>query len=101
MIMAGGGARSSLWQRIIADVFNLPVHRLAIAEQSALGAAILAGTAIGWHQPGEAASRWAAYDAPVEPDVRHHADYQALLEIFRSAYLKHCDDFEMLTRYNR
>ena len=101
MIMAGGGARSSLWQHIVADVFNLPVHRLAIAEQSALGAAILAGAAIGWHRPGEAASRWAAYDAPIEPDTRHHADYQALLEIFRSAYLKHRDDFEMLIRYNR
>jgi xylulokinase len=99
MIVAGGGARSPLWQRIFADVFNLPVHRLVIAEQSALGAAILAGAAIGWHQPHEAASRWAAYDAPIEPNARHHADYRALLEIFRSAYLKHRADFEMLTRY--
>lgn len=101
VIMAGGGARSLLWQHIVADVFALPVHRLAIAEQSALGAAILAGAAIGWHQPPEAASRWAAYDTPVEPDVRNHADYQALLEIFRSAYLKHRDDFEALIRYDR
>ena len=101
VVMAGGGARSVLWQHIVADVFALPVQRLAIAEQSALGAAVLAGAAIGWHQPSEAASRWAAYDAPIEPDARNHADYQALLQIFRAAYLKHRDDFEMLSRYNR
>ncbi|MGQ9500802.1 MAG: xylulokinase [Anaerolineae bacterium] len=101
VVMAGGGARSLLWQRIVADVFNLPVRRLIIAEQSALGAAILAGAGTGWHQPGEAASRWVAYDALIEPDERNHTDYQALLPIFRSAYLKHRDDFEILNRYSR
>ncbi len=100
IIMAGGGARSSLWQHIVADVFNLPVHRLAIAEQSALGAAILAGAGIGWHSPTVAASQWAACDALVEPDRQNHAAYLELIQIFRSAYRKHRDDFQILSRYS-
>ena len=51
LVMAGGGARSRLWQQIVADVFGLPVQRLAVADQSAMGAALLAGAGIGLFDP--------------------------------------------------
>ena len=47
IILAGGGARSRLWQQMVADVFGLPVAKLRIEEQSALGAALMAGAGIG------------------------------------------------------
>lgn len=44
---SGGGARSSLWTQIKADVCGLPVIRLANEETALLGDAILAGVASG------------------------------------------------------
>ena len=43
----GGGSRSDLWCRIIADVCRLPIEVLGTAECAAMGAAILAGSASG------------------------------------------------------
>ncbi|MEZ4612094.1 MAG: FGGY-family carbohydrate kinase [Caldilineaceae bacterium] len=39
VILAGGGARSALWQQLVADVFGPPVRPLQVADQSAAGAA--------------------------------------------------------------
>lgn len=86
VILAGGGARSNLWRQMAADVFGLPVQRLRTAEQSAVGAALLAGAGIGLFDPGVRAQQWASYDPPVEPDLSCHSRYQELLERFRGAY---------------
>ena len=101
IIMAGGGARSSLWRRIVADVFGLPVQRLAVGEQSALGAVLLAGGGIGLFDPGAAARAWATYGPTVEPDSGRHALYQALVPMFRDAYRKHRQDFVNLAKVAR
>jgi xylulokinase len=43
IVLGGGGARSSLWRQIQADVFGRPVTTLSVDEGAAFGAAILAG----------------------------------------------------------
>jgi xylulokinase len=43
IILAGGGARSKLWQQMVADVFDLPVQPFHAADQSAKGSVLLAG----------------------------------------------------------
>lgn len=96
IVMAGGGAQSGLWQQIVADVFGLPAKRLEVAEQSAVGAVLLAGGGVGLFDPGATAQVWASYGSPVEPDAQHHRRYRDLLEVFRSAYQKHRDDFGRL-----
>jgi xylulokinase len=96
IVLAGGGGRSRLWQQIIADLFGLPVQQLTVAEQSALGAALLAGAGAGIFDLIEAAQTWATYGAPVEPEPQRHALYQGLLPLFRSAYQKHREDFRQL-----
>ncbi len=96
IVMAGGGARSPLWRRIVADVFGLPVQRLRVDEQSALGAVLLAGGGVGRFEPGPTAQAWATYDPPMEPDAQRHALYGELLALFRSAYAKHRADFRRL-----
>jgi xylulokinase len=101
IIMAGGGARSPLWQQIVADVFDLPVQRLAVDEQSALGAVLLGGGGIGRFDPGSTAPAWATYGPPVEPDSGCHALYQALFPLFRGAYRKHRQDFLNLAKVAR
>jgi xylulokinase len=102
IIMAGGGARSQLWRQIVADVFGLPVQRLEVADQSALGALLLAGAGIGLFESDDAAQTWVTYGPLVEPDPQQHVFYQqALLPLFRSAYQKHREDFHRLQNLSK
>jgi xylulokinase len=96
IILAGGGARSPLWRRMVADVFALPAQHLQLTEGSALGAAILAGAGIGLLEATGASQEWARYDPPIEPDLQAHARYMEILEIFRNAYSAHREDFRLL-----
>jgi xylulokinase len=43
----GGGAKSSTWMQLKANIFNRPVSALNVSEAACLGAAILAGVATG------------------------------------------------------
>jgi xylulokinase len=86
IVMAGGGARSPFWRQLVADVFGLPVHALATADQAAMGAALLAATGVRDLDPIATAHAWANYASPQLPDPRRHARYQELLGLFRDAY---------------
>lgn len=55
--LVGGGARSAFWRQMIADVLNRPVEVPMGGEFGAKGAALLAGTAIGWFSSVAEASR--------------------------------------------
>ena len=59
IVLAGGGARSRLWQSIVADVFRRPVRRLETGEQAAIGACLLAGAGAGLLDPLERSRAWA------------------------------------------
>lgn len=98
IVAAGGGAQSPLWLQIIADAFNLPVYQLKTREQAALGAALLAGSGIGLFEVKDSSLSWADYEEPVEPNDQQNVVYQELLEIFRSAYVKHQADFGRLSQ---
>jgi xylulokinase len=93
IVLAGGGARSRFWQQVVADVFGLPVQPLRTVEQSAIGACILAGAAIGVHDPAEAARTWAHYGSPVPPDSARHAFYQDRLAAFQALYQRNAGYF--------
>jgi xylulokinase len=45
--LVGGGARSALWQQILADVFEQPIHTVNATQGAAFGAALLAGVGAG------------------------------------------------------
>jgi xylulokinase len=88
IILAGGGAQSWLWRQMVADVFGLPVARLRVGEQSALGAALLAGAGIGMFDIVKTSQQWAKYEAAVDPDVTNRDRYHHSLSLFRSIYQK-------------
>ena len=94
IVLAGGGARSTLWQQLVADVFGIAVAPLQTAEQSALGAAILAGTAAGVLDAADTARRWARYGTALQPDERRHAFYRQQLAAFRALYTRNSGHFE-------
>lgn len=88
IVAIGGGSRSDLWCRIIADVMNVPVLRSASAEASALGAAMAAGVAAGWFANfAEAAAAMAGpITARFEPDPARVARYAELARDYRTIY---------------
>ncbi|MGH9874255.1 MAG: xylulokinase [Pyrinomonadaceae bacterium] len=59
--LGGGGARSSLWRQIQADVYGQQVNIVAAEEGAAYGAALLAGVAIG---------NWTSVDTACDAVVR-------------------------------
>ena len=65
----GGAAANDLLMQFQADLLNVPVVRSRIVETTALGAAYLAGLAVGyWKDTAEIASQWQA-DRRFEPSM--------------------------------
>ena len=58
--VVGGGARDGLWTSIKADVTGRVVERLIEPEATALGAALLAATGLGWYPDAATAARMTA-----------------------------------------
>jgi len=98
VVLAGGGARSRTWTEIVAGIFDLPVDPLEESEGSAMGAAIVAGTAIGWFDLDEGAALSARFGPRVEPDPAAVPIYAELHPIFQHAYQVLNDDFHALGR---
>jgi xylulokinase len=98
IVLAGGGARSRFWRQMLADIFGLPIRPLVTTEQSAYGAALLAGSALG-QDPAELASRWTAYGEDVCPNQASYVRSQALIPIFRESYCSQIGLFERLAAW--
>jgi xylulokinase len=85
VVLAGGGSRSAFWRQLLADVFGLPVRGVKGGDQSALGAAMLGGAAIGFH-PADLVESWIRYEPEQAPDPAAHDRLDALFQVFRNAY---------------
>ncbi|TMC21683.1 MAG: glycerol kinase GlpK [Chloroflexi bacterium] len=65
----GGAVVNNLLMQLQADILGVPVQRPKVAETTALGAAYLAGLAVGfWSSPQEVAEHWAV-DRTFEPQM--------------------------------
>jgi xylulokinase len=85
--LAGGGARSELWTRIVASVLDLPLERTATEAGSAFGAALLAGVRAGaFPDTGQAVARCVRVAARVEPEPGWVDAYAAGYVRFRALY---------------
>jgi xylulokinase len=93
----GGGARSDLWLRLQADVYGATVHRLAIEEGAAYGAALLGHVVAGnFADVGEATSVVRTLPEATEPDPAHSAVYEDAYGVYRSLYGKLREDMHRL-----
>ena len=79
---AGGGSRSAPWMQIFADVLGVPVESAASSYAAAVGAALIAGSAIG-AVDGEATMPMAVR---FEPDPGRVEHYRAKLVLYRRLY---------------
>jgi xylulokinase len=83
----GGGARSSMWRQLQADVFGVPVHRTRVDEGPAYGAALLAGVACGAYA--DVAEACSLIDLEPEvnaPDPALRETYERSHEIYADLY---------------
>jgi len=83
----GGGARGAVWNRIMADVFGLPVLRLSLLEEAtSMGAAVAGGIGVGIWPDFSQVDRMVRVESATEPDEERRALYQTLYETFNRVY---------------
>ena len=85
--ICGGGAKSSLWKTMIANIMNQKVEVLAVEEGPALGAGILAAVACGEYESvEEAAAKLVKVKEVVEPLPWLVEKYERRYQAFRTIY---------------
>ena len=85
--ICGGGAKSPLWKKIIANVLNIKVDVLETEEGPSLGGAMLAAVACGEYKNVEsAAAAIVKVVDTVEPDPELAAKYEACYQQFKNIY---------------
>ena len=85
--ICGGGAKSPLWKKIIANVLNLKVDVIESEEGPGLGGAILAAVGCGeYASVKEAADRLVKIIDTIEPDPELAAKYDARYAQFKEIY---------------
>jgi xylulokinase len=85
--LGGGGARSSLWRQIQADVYGSEVEIVEAEEGAAYGAAILAGVGAGaWKSVDEACSAVVRVAERVKPKPEAVAVMNASYAAYRKVY---------------
>ncbi len=87
----GGGARSSVWLQIKADILGCEIIPVQCDETGAMGSAILGIAAVTGEDLFEVARRFWKYGDPICPDPEHRRIYDekyTFYKILRSAYQK-------------
>ena len=86
-MLCGGGAKSALWRRLVADILHLPVDLPQTEEGPAFGAAMLAMVGCGAYKSvAEAAAAIVRVRETVEPDPAAARLYDDRYETFRTFY---------------
>lgn len=85
--ICGGGAKSELWKKMIANIMNVKVDVIASEEGPALGGAMLAAVANGeYASVEEAAKAIVKVVDTVEPQAELVAKYEAKYQQFKAIY---------------
>ena len=87
MRVIGGGARGRVWTQIMADVYGIPVQRLAILEEAtSMGAALVGGVGVGVYRDFSMIETMNAVAESVQPNPANRAVYDKLYPIFNQVY---------------
>ena len=85
--ICGGGAKSPLWKRMVANIMNMKVDVIESEEGPALGAAMLAAVGCGEYPSVEAAAeKIVKIVDTIEPEPELVAKYEEKYQIFKQIY---------------
>ena len=87
MRVIGGGAQGRLWNQIMADLFGMPIQRLAILEEAtSMGAALTGGVGVGLYPDFSMGETMNPIISEVQPDRQSQTAYEKVYPIFEAAY---------------
>lgn len=91
---SGGGARSSVWRQIQADIFGYPLSTMAADEGPALGVALLAGVGAGVYKTvEEACEAVVKITGTTSVNQQTSSTYQQYYDVYRALYPALKDQF--------
>lgn len=98
--VSGGGARSSLWRQILADVVNCELVTVNTTEGAAFGAALLAGVGAGiWPDVETACDEVIQVVDRVRPQASQAGQYSQFYGVYRELYGTLKSTFDRLTSW--
>jgi xylulokinase len=84
---SGGGARSSFWRQLQADIYNRPIVLTNAAEGPAYGVALLAGVGTGvWATVEEACKASIRRTQSIKPAKKSVAGYEKSYAVYAKLY---------------
>lgn len=88
LILSGGGARSTLWKQIIADMLGRPIYTTSMTEEAGMGAAICAMVGTGAYADlASACHAIVRYeDGCIEPSAANVGFYREQHHMYRALY---------------
>ncbi len=84
--LTNGGAHSTLWRQITADVLGISLESIAAHPGSSLGAAFVAGKGIGVFSSWGEIEQFITVSDLTAPNPHHTARYAQLFEVYLSTY---------------
>ena len=96
-MICGGGAKSPLWRRMIANILNVEVDVPSCEEGPGMGGAMLAMVACGAYKSvEEAAAAIVKVDKTEKPDPELVAKYEARYQQFKTIYPSLAETFDKI-----
>lgn len=98
MMVCGGGARSKIWRKMLADLYNCPVSTVNTSEGPALGVAILAGVGAGIFGSVEEGCDAIIHKAETQyPEEACTMAYEGYYKLYKQLYLDLKQSFKTLS----
>jgi len=96
----GGGAKSRVWQQILADILGEEINLLNVEEGPAFGAALIAGVGVGvYNSFAEAVSRIIKVKKTVVPRIQNTEKYNQYYQLYKKLYYSLKENFKELYVY--
>lgn len=87
MRLIGGGARGRFWNRLMADIFGIPVLRLQYLEEAtSMGAALAGGVGVGLYPDFSIIESMNPVAETIQPVPASQEIYEQIYPVFEAAY---------------
>ncbi len=95
----GGGAKSRVWQQILADVLGEEINLLNVEEGPAFGAALIAGVGVGVYDSfTEVVNRIIKVKKTIVPGIQNTEKYNQYYQLYKKLYYSLKEDFKELKK---
>jgi xylulokinase len=95
----GGGAKSRVWQQILADILGEKINLLKVEDGPAFGAALIAGVGVGVYSSfAEAVNKIIKVKKTIFPRIQNTKKYNQYYQLYKKLYYSLKEDFKELKK---